>query len=147
MQFLFYFIKIKNHTFIKSLSVWCWNTDNNPASNKSLIHVVCLFCFLSSVIGKYIFKSIFVIGFMVGLKSGALAGYFLPFLVVNATIHSYCIVSRVCESPTSSGIIFTSTLISHILIKFIITCISGSSLFTVAKIMNVTRSLKVISKT
>ena len=62
MQTLLYFIVIQNHTIIKSLSAWCWNTDNNPASNKSLIHVVCLFCCLSSVIGKCIFKSIFVIG-------------------------------------------------------------------------------------
>ena len=62
MQTLLYFIVTRNHTFIKSSSAWCWNTDNNPASNKSLIHVVCLFCFLSSVIGKRIFKSIFVLG-------------------------------------------------------------------------------------
>ena len=62
MQILLYFIVIKNQKIIKSLSACCWNTDNNPASNKSLIHVVCLFCCLSSVIGKCIFKSIFVIG-------------------------------------------------------------------------------------
>ena len=44
---LLYFVAIKNHTIIKSLSAWCWNTHNDPASNKSLILVACFFsCFL-----------------------------------------------------------------------------------------------------
>ena len=49
---MLYFVAIKNHTIIKSLSAWCWNTHNDPASNKSLILVACfIFLFpLSDVI-------------------------------------------------------------------------------------------------
>ena len=34
---LLYFVAIKNHTIIQSLFAWCWKTDNDQASNKSLI--------------------------------------------------------------------------------------------------------------
>ena len=83
-------------------------------------------------------------GFLVCLKSGALAGVVLPLLVATLSLRMvfYYSVSTPCHTPTPKRIIFTSTLIFHILMKFIITCLFGSSLFTIAEIMNVTRSLK-----
>ena len=85
-------------------------------------------------------------GFVAGLKSGALAGVVLPLIVATLSLRMvfYYSVSAPCHTPTSKRIIFTSTLIFHILMKFIITCLFGSSLFTIAEIMNVTRSLKTL---
>ena len=147
MQFLFYFIKIKNHTFIKSLSAWCWNTHNDPASNKSLILVAC-FIFLFPLSDVIVHIQIHIhdqFGFLVHIsKIRFLAGVVLPLLVATLSLRMvfYYSVSTPCHTPTTKRIIFTSTLIFHILMKFIITCLFGSSLFGIAEIMNVARSLK-----
>ena len=85
-------------------------------------------------------------GFLVCLKSGLLAGVVLPLLVATLSLCMvfYYSVSTPCHTPTPKRIIFTSALIFHIFMKFIITCLFGSSLFTIAEIMNVTRSLKTL---
>ena len=138
---------MKNHTIIKSLFAWCLKTDNDPASNKSLILVACFFFFSLSYVIVHIQINIRdQFGFLVCLKSGALAGVVLPLLVATLSLRMvfYYSVSTPCHTPTPKRIIFTSTLIFHILMKFIITCLFGSSLFTIAEIMNVTRSLKTL---
>ena len=85
-------------------------------------------------------------GFLVCLKSGVLAGLVLPLLVAFLSLRMvfYYSVSTPCHTPTPKRIIFTSTLVFHILIKFIITCMLVSSMFMIAEIMNVTRSLKTL---